>query len=46
MVERLQLDSFEEFLEWYGNLNPDDILDKHEAANIFFNLEDYEILGV
>jgi hypothetical protein len=46
MIEVLKDATFEEFLEWYSHLNPDDILDKHEAANIFFNLEDYEILGV
>lgn len=46
MIEALKLESFEDFLEWYSLLNPEDILDKHEAANIFFNLEDYEILGV
>jgi hypothetical protein len=46
MIEMLKESTFEEFLEWYSLLNPDDILDKNEAAKIFFNLEDYEILGV
>jgi hypothetical protein len=46
MIELFKESTFEQFLEWYMTLNPEDILDKHEAANIFFNLEDYEILGV
>lgn len=46
MIELFKDSTFEQFLEWYAELNPSDTVDKHEAANIFFNLEDYEILGV
>jgi hypothetical protein len=46
MIENIYIDNFETFFEWYKKINPEEAPDMHEAMNIFFNLEDYEILGV
>lgn len=46
MTDILKIDTVEDFLEWFSNLNPSEKLDKSEAFYVFFNLRDYEILGI
>lgn len=46
MIEGLYVEDFESFLDWYCRLNPNEPIDMHEAMNIFFSLEDFEVLGV
>jgi hypothetical protein len=46
MLESYSFETFEQFLEWYRQLNPKDTLDKREALELFFNLESYAVLGI
>jgi hypothetical protein len=36
-----QFENFEQFCQWYQQLVPSEPLDKHEAATIYFNLENF-----
>lgn len=43
MIECLYIEDFEDFLEWYFKLNPQEIPDMHEAVTIYFNQDIYQI---
>lgn len=46
MLDVTMIQDMESFMQWYQQLNPMEEIDQSEAMDIFFNLEDYEILGV
>lgn len=46
MIEALNFDNLDLFLDWYIALNPNESLDMHEAMTVFFSIADYEIFGV
>jgi hypothetical protein len=46
MLDLTLITDMESFLQWYQQLNPMEAIDQSEAMDIFFNLNDYEILGV
>ena len=42
MLEGYVFHTYEEFIDWWEKLNPADVIDTHEAKEIYFNLENYE----
>ena len=46
MLDVTMIQDMESFMQWYQQLNPLEVIDKSEAMDVFFNLHDYEILGV
>jgi hypothetical protein len=45
MIDNVYIEDLEAFMEWWSGLNPADHLHMGEAMEVFFNLEQFEILG-
>ncbi len=46
MIDGVFFENSEEFCRWFESINPNEPLDKSEAMHVFFNLSEYENLGV
>ena len=43
MIENMYIENFENFMEWFSNINPAEIPDMNEAITIYFNTETYDL---
>jgi len=46
MIDGMFFEDSKEFCEWFRNLNPEEPLDITEAMSVFFNLQEYQNIGV